>query len=119
MISNNLETISDYAFDGCEGLEVLVARNVYPWSFNENVFPDMIYKTVPVYVPKGSKLAYEKVNSWNKFWNMYEYDEDDIIISVDVVDASQKLLLPQKVVRDGSIIIRKGDKEYNAAETCH
>jgi hypothetical protein len=45
-------------------------RRAEPVSINKNTFPNRKYATL--YVPEGSKTAYENANYWNEFNNIVE-----------------------------------------------
>ncbi|MBO7115724.1 MAG: leucine-rich repeat protein [Prevotella sp.] len=94
-IPDNVTTISDYAFRDCSGLEFLTIGNgmtsygnsafycsklvsvtVFnptPVAITQNVFTNR--KNATLYVPKGSKSAYEVADYWKEFKEIVEIDD--------------------------------------------
>ena len=71
-IPNSVTSIGGSAFSGCPLRTVYMQRvaplRCYP-SFNDGVL-----KYAVLYVPTGTKAAYEKVDPWRNFWNIEEME---------------------------------------------
>jgi len=95
-IPDNVTTISDYAFRDCSGLESLTIGsgvtsygksafqscshltsvtvfNPTPVAITQYVFTNR--KNATLYVPKGSKSAYEAADYWKEFMEIVEIDD--------------------------------------------
>ena len=59
-IPNSVTSIGDYAFGVCEGLTSITFERDTPPEFGKNVFY-YVDKSIPVYVPFGSRAAYKEV----------------------------------------------------------
>jgi hypothetical protein len=59
-LSENIESIGEKAFDGCTGLTKVTILNPVPGQIAANA----IDKTVPIYVPKGTKADYLAADGW-------------------------------------------------------
>lgn len=69
-IPHLVTTIGGYAFQGCSKLtSVTVGWN--PINIASNVFPNRTNATL--YVPQGSKAAYQTANYWKEFKEIVEY----------------------------------------------
>ena len=73
-IPNSVTSIGDYAFDGCDGLTSVTVNMDQPVSISEGVFPNRANATL--YVPAGSKAAYQAAAYWNDFKEIVEIGMD-------------------------------------------
>lgn len=80
----------------------------------ETVFNTTTFKVATLYVPKGCKAAYEKVDPWRNFWYIEEFD----YAGIDAVESDEPATeigrydLLGKPVNDGYrgvVIIRYSD----------
>ena len=69
-IPNSVTSIGDEAFDGCSGLTSVTALNPTPVAITNYVFTNRTNATL--YVPKGSKGAYQAANYWKEFKDIEE-----------------------------------------------
>lgn len=104
-IPSKVSDIGDYAL-GCKNL-----RNVYnyastPQEINALVFNDVDVPNCKLYVPKGSVELYKDEPYWRDFYKILPLDETAI---ENVTNQSSST---DKVMRDGQILIQKGDKTY-------
>ena len=81
-IGNNVTSIGSSAFHECSGLTTIVSEVENPFVINDNVFycPNKsIYTTATLLVPPGKKSAYQSTAGWNKFTNIVESGQGNII----------------------------------------
>ena len=64
-IPNCVTSIGEYAFSGCSDLTSVIVEMDMPVSIADNTFSNRAYATL--YVPKGSKSAYETADYWKEF----------------------------------------------------
>ena len=80
-IPNSVTSIGNYAFY-CTGLTSVVVENPNPVSISENVFTTQSKSTL--YVPAGSKSAYQAANYWKEFKNIYTIKSIDDTFTASV-----------------------------------
>lgn len=74
----NLDSIAGYAIWGCNNLKSVTSLNPTPPIVEDgNYFP---YTTATLYVPAGSKEAYQAANVWKEFINIEELEPTGIIV---------------------------------------
>ena len=66
----NIEEIDASAFYGCTALQTLKAYWETPITTSDNTFSNSIYNTAQLYVPGGTKTAYQATSCWKKFQNI-------------------------------------------------
>jgi len=77
-IPKSVTSIGDYAFAGCTGLQSIYSLIETPFALDKSVFqvygdaPEVIYATVPLYVPQGRKNLYQQAEGWKLFQNIGE-----------------------------------------------
>lgn len=81
-IPKSVEAIGEYAFSGCSLMSVTV-RNDVPVAITANVFTN--YATSTLYVPYGSKAAYESADIWKEFKEIVEFVEVTDILQMENV----------------------------------
>ena len=104
-IPSGVTTIGYNAFSGCTGLTNILVLASSPASASSGTF-QYVLKSIPVYVPAGSKSSYQAASYWSSFTNFKEFAEltehiDNYGTMVVEVDA---LLL----TGDGAITIKNG-----------
>ena len=72
-IPNSVTSIGSSAFLDCTGLVSVTVFNPTPVVITQNVFT--IRKNATLYVPKGSKSAYEVADYWKEFMEIVEIDD--------------------------------------------
>ena len=72
-IPNSVMAIGREAFSGADTLKAIYSRLQVPIEC-DGVFSDAALVNATLYVPTGTKAAYEKVDPWRNFWNIEEMD---------------------------------------------
>ena len=73
-IPNSVTSIGDEAFNGCSDLTSVIVEVEAPITISEDVFSNRANATL--YVPAGSKAAYEAADYWNEFKEIIEIGMD-------------------------------------------
>ena len=81
-IPNSVTSIGDGAFYGCSGLTSVTVESSVPVSINAYTFFNR--QNATLFVPKGSKAAYEAAHYWKEFKEIVEIGTPDDINAVDV-----------------------------------
>ncbi|MBR3647334.1 MAG: leucine-rich repeat protein [Paludibacteraceae bacterium] len=81
-IPSSVTSIGDDALYGCNKLTTVVVGNASPVKIGSYVFSNR--ENATLYVPKGSKEAYEAADYWKEFKEIVEYDTEDDYILGDV-----------------------------------
>ena len=76
-LGSSVTSIGDYAFNYCDGLKEVYCKMETPVEA-EVEFEDEALMNAVLYVPKGCKEAYEKVDPWRNFWTIEEFDATGI-----------------------------------------
>jgi hypothetical protein len=73
-IPATVTSIGTWAFAGCSGLTSIYANATTPVNLNSmvSVFDNVNKTTCTLYVPKGSKAAYQAAEQWKDFTNIVE-----------------------------------------------
>jgi|GEM_PF-1477192 len=71
-IPSSVTSIDNFAFRSCRGLTSVTALNPTPVSISSNVFTNRTNATL--YVPTGSKAAYESADYWKEFKEIVEIE---------------------------------------------
>ncbi len=80
-IPSSVTSIGDYAFYYCTGLTSVTVKNPNPVSISSDVFSNSANATL--YVPTGSKAAYEAADYWKEFKEIVEFEVLDRLIITD------------------------------------
>ncbi|MBQ3629968.1 MAG: leucine-rich repeat protein [Prevotella sp.] len=68
-LGTNVTTIGNGVFDRCDRLEEIHCKSLTPPTILNNTFP---YLSATLYVPKGTKQAYQSADVWRNFTNIVE-----------------------------------------------
>ena len=71
-IPNSVTSIGDNAFCDCSGLTSVTVLNPTPVGITQDVFTNRVKATL--YVPKGSKSAYQAADYWKEFKEIIEIE---------------------------------------------
>ncbi len=78
-IPESVETIGDYAFDGCNNMTQVTVAWLSPLAINSTVFPNRANCTL--YVPQGCQAIYQAADYWKEFKEIIDptIDDDDSV----------------------------------------
>ena len=93
-IPNSVTSIGDYAFWHCNSLSSVIVNIDSPLAITEDVFTNRANATL--YVPTGTKAAYQAADYWSEFKEIIEFDENANVEpgdangdgEIDVLDAT-------------------------------
>ena len=105
-IPSTMKKIADNGFAGCEKMEKMYVNALVPPTIEAKTFED-VNRATPVFVPKGTLERYQADEYWSEFFNMAEYEAPTGNLNT-AADANGL----RKVVRDGQVLIIRGDKTY-------
>ena len=71
-IGNSVTSIGEWAFYGCAGLTSVTVKNPTPVTIGQNTFSN--HANATLYVPTGSKFAYQAADCWKEFKEIVEKD---------------------------------------------
>ena len=116
-IGNSVTSIESNAFYSCTGLTEIYCKNPVPPSLGENCFAYVNKTTCKLYVPKGSKSAYQSAPEWKDFINIIEegvsidtIHEDNIIIQ----SVSNGIIIETKELTPVSVYTLSGQEVYQS-----
>jgi hypothetical protein len=97
-IPSSVTSIGAKAFSGCN-LYMITSEAVNPPACGENCFYNVI-KSIPVYVPAGTKAAYKNAAGWNEFTNIQEVGDPVVPtgIAYELVDLSTETISAGKYI---------------------
>jgi len=125
-IPRSVYSISNKVFDGCTNLMAIHARSPIPCIFWETTFQNVFYgmntNTCVLYVPLGSKSAYENAPQWWLFLNIVEETTDikqispslsGIYIQDNMINFRNLIVgeLIQIYTQDGKLVFHEKAKE--------
>lgn len=107
-LPSTMKKVADNAFALCPRMQKMYVNALVPPTIEEKTFED-VDRATPVFVPRGTMERYQADQYWSEFFNMAEYDapSGNLTISADEANGLRK------IIRDGQVIILRGDKEYN------
>ncbi|MGM9825407.1 MAG: leucine-rich repeat protein [Paludibacteraceae bacterium] len=106
-IPSTMKKIADNGFAGCERMQTMYVNALVPPTIEAKTFED-VDRATPVFVPRGTMERYQADQYWSEFFNMSEYDAPTGNLNVSTDEANGL----RKVVRDGQVLILRGDKTY-------
>ena len=86
VIPNSVTSIESAAFRHCNSLTSVTVEMSTPLEINENVFSNRTNATL--YVPAGSKAAYEAADYWKEFKNIVEMENEQGEITLDKTEVA-------------------------------
>ena len=110
IIPKLVKSIGESAFFGCRGLNSFIVNNSDPidLSLIQDVFYNVNKTTCILYVPIGSKPAYQAAVQWRDFTNIVEFDPTSVSIvqkpNISIVSNSSNGLLDIKGLENSANI---------------
>ena len=109
-LGGNIETIEASAFANCPYLLEVQAKMEFPPIIDASVFADCgDLSGIDCYVPEESMAFYKKTAVWKEFHLLAAPEETPTDLEQVGNKASTMI---QKILRDGQILILRGDKTY-------
>ena len=104
-IPKSVVSIGGIALNSCTRLNELIVANPVPPTTGDNCFNYINATTCTLYVPTGSKSAYQNDAHWKYFTNIYEMEMQDSISSVTTQEIPSLSFYPNPV-KEGFYIDR-------------
>ena len=108
-LPSTMKKVADNAFALCPRMQTMYVNALVPPTIEAKTFED-VDRATPVFVPRGTIALYQADQYWSEFFNMAEYDAPSGNLNTAVGNENHAL---RKVLRNGQVIILRGDKEYN------
>ena len=89
-IPASVQSIDDIAFGNCNSLKAFKVLSQKPFAIAPGLFDESfhnVFQYATLYVPKGSKAAYESAEVWKNFTNIVEMDNDSKLRTIHVATA--------------------------------
>ena len=106
-IPNSVMSISENAFSGCNSLTSVTVENPTPVAITSNTFSNRANATL--YVPAGSKAAYQAADYWKEFKEIVEFSA--IIVKDLSICKGGKIKLPVSMENEEEITAFQFDVE--------
>ena len=107
-LPSTMKKIADNGFAGCEKMKKMYVNALVPPTIEAKTFED-VDRATPVFVPKGTLERYQADEYWSEFFNMAEYEAPTGNLNTSAEDNTNAL---RKVLRNGQVLILRGDKTY-------
>ena len=78
-IPNSVTSIGSNAFGNCNNLNQVFSLIRSPFAINQNIFTT--YSTATLFIPKGTKSAYQAKSGWKKFSNINDEQKRTIHVA--------------------------------------
>lgn len=111
-IGDNVTNIGSYAFAWCEQLKTIVNYTPIPPIIEENVFQGLNRSSCTLYVPANSIDLYKRSMVWEDFIIMDIANAPAPNKAEDIAIIEDVHCITHKILRDGQILILRGDKTY-------
>lgn len=103
-IPSSVTAIGKNAFAYLYGLQSLYVHSMVPVNFEDSVYVFTQYNNCTLYIPVGSKMAYQAANQWKNFWYIKE-------INLDLIaDAG-----PDQEMNEGTEVTLNGSVKVNTS----
>ena len=106
-IPSSVTIISDFAFRGCSSLKEITSYIQEPFQTGDYCW-NLVNKSIPLYVPAGSKEKYQITGGWKDFTNIIEFGGERIepLTEPQEVDVA---VVPDQISLNGMVV---GDTYY-------
>ena len=106
-IPSTMQRIADNGFGACAKMQRMYVNALVPPAIEEKTFED-VDRSIPVFVPKGTLERYQGDRYWSEFFNITEYDAPTGILDASAQGEDNA----RKVLRNGQVLIIRGDQTY-------
>ena len=107
-LPSTMKKIADNGFAGCEKMKKMYVNALVPPTIEAKTFED-VDRATTVFVPKGTIARYQADQYWSEFFNMAEYEAPTGNLNTAADNDANAL---RKVLRNGQVLILRGDKTY-------
>lgn len=109
-IPGGVTSIGPSAFSDCICLSEIISEATTPPVCGKDCFQG-VDKTIPVYVPAGTKVLYETANQWKDFLNIIEGIPGST--APEGVIEAERAVIVRKAIENGQFVIIRDGKRYN------
>ena len=106
IIPEAVTSIENEAFEGCTNLYKVTVLSATPFDLSEYAFPDRGQQIL--YVPVGSKEAYQNAPYWQDFGNIFELGEEEVFDPMGYAYLSDEGATLKFVYDDQYFVRKKG-----------
>lgn len=106
-IPSTTQKIAENAFALCAKMAKMYVNALVPPAIGAKTFED-VDRSIPVFVPKGTLERYQGDRYWSEFFNITEYDAPTGILNASAQGEDNA----RKVLRNGQVLIIRGDQTY-------
>ncbi|MBO5584138.1 MAG: leucine-rich repeat protein [Prevotella sp.] len=101
-IPSSVTTFGWNAFEGCSGLKKITSYIQEPFAINDGCWYG-VNKSIPLYVPAGTKEKYQSTNYWNEFTNIIEFGGERIEPATEPQEVDMAVV-PDQMELNGMVV---------------
>jgi hypothetical protein len=122
-IPKSVKEIKGGAFSCCDYLKSVTVNWIRPIEIDEDVFSGQIYEDCTLYIPRGTKAAYQAAEGWKNFFKIEEFGKlvgdvngDDEVNITDVTLIASYILGNQAESFDETVADMNDDGKIDIAD---